>query len=496
MKINTIKNRIIFTLIAAFAISCSDDFVDVQSENEDSANFFNSEEDYQDALVAAYDPLQSTYINVMLGEIAGDNTVAGGEGIIEEKGIRDVDFFELTEVNPELRNLWNWMFNGVNRANYIMQYQDKTDFPGKEEVIAQARFLRAYYYFELVKFFGDVPLVIDKPLEFGDQYEVDRTPKEEVYDQIEVDLMFAAENLPPTQAQTGRITSGAANALLGKAYLYQNQFEEAATALEKVVNGPYMLVEDYASIFEPEGENGPGSVFEIQYTDKEGGSFNCFPCSEGNIAVGYSGIRGYIGPIYDEGFGFNLPTQDLVEAYSAGDIRKDVTILDIEALAAETDEEIEYEEGFQHTGFYNKKYLPRKGDLNIPDANLTNPNNYRAIRYADVLLMAAEANYKKPSANEEKARKYLNMVRERADLDPVTLSGNDLLEQIYEDRRLELAGEGHRFFDLVRTGRASEVLGELGFQENKHKLFPIPLIEIELAGNRWNNNPGYIPQNN
>ena len=487
MKINTLKNRIIFTLIAFIAISCSDDFVDVTSENVSADNYFNSEEEYQQALIGAYDLLQATYLNVMIGEIASDNTLAGGESANDVIGFQQIDKMTHTPVNQQLRDVWNWMFAGVNRANYILQFQDKTDFDGRNEVIAQARFLRAYYYFELVKFFGDVPLFVDKPLEFGEQFDIERTPTAEVYDQIEADLIFAAENLPANQAQAGRITSGAANALLGKAYLYQQQYGEAADAFEKVINGPYMLVQDYESIFENEGENGPGSVFEIQYTDKEGAGFGCLQCSEGNVAVGFNGIRNFNGPIFDSGFSFNLPVQEAVDAFQSGDIRKDVAILDIEAFANANG--ASFVEGFEHTGYYNRKYIARQGDLNTGDANLTNPNNYRSIRFADVLLMAAEANFKKLSSDEGKARIYLNRVRVRAQLEPIDFSGNALLDQIYKDRRLELIGEGHRFFDLVRTGRAASAID--GFTVGKNELFPIPAIEIELAGNIWQQNPGY-----
>ncbi|RKS55555.1 putative outer membrane starch-binding protein [Gillisia mitskevichiae] len=487
MKINTLKNRIIFTLVAFMAISCSDDFVNVTSENESADNYFNSEEEYQQALIGAYDLLQATYLNVMIGEIASDNTLAGGESANDVIGFQQIDKMTHNPLNQQLRDIWNWMFAGVNRANYILQYQDKTEFDGRTQVIAQARFLRAYYYFELVKFFGAVPLVIDKPLAFGDQFDIARTPASEVYDQIEADLIFAAENLPANQAQKGRITSGAANALLGKAYLYQNQFSEAAVALEKVIAGPYMLVTDYESIFEPEGENGTESVFEVQYTDEEGAGFGCLQCSEGNVAVGFNGIRNFNGPTFDSGFSFNLPLQETVDAFEAGDIRKDVAILDIEEFASQTG--ATYVEGYEHTGYYNRKYIARKGDLNTGDANLTNPNNYRAIRFADVLLMAAEANFKKSPPDEGKAREYLNRVRVRAELDPVQLSGNALLDQIYKDRRSELVGEGHRFFDLVRTGRAASAID--GFVVGKHELFPIPAIEIQLAGNNWEQNPNY-----
>jgi len=223
----------------AVILSCSDDFVDVSSQNENSEDFFNSEEDYQSALIGAYDLLQSTYINVMLGEIASDNTLAGGESATDVPGIQQVDDMIHTPNNANLRDIWGWMFGGVNRANYILEFQDKTDFPGKENVLAQARFLRAYYYFELVKWFGDVPLIVDQRFLFGSQFDVDRTPKEQVYAQMELDLIYAVDNLPYVQTQVGRVTKGAAQALLGKVYLFQDKFGPAAIVLEDLINnGP------------------------------------------------------------------------------------------------------------------------------------------------------------------------------------------------------------------------------------------------------------------
>ncbi|MEA1784522.1 RagB/SusD family nutrient uptake outer membrane protein [Arenibacter sp. GZD96] len=470
------------------SVSCSDDFVDVDSFNEDSESFFNSEADYQDALIGAYDLLQSTYINVMLGEIASDNTLAGGESATDVPGIQEIDDMIHTPVNQQLRDIWSWMFAGVNRANFILEFKDTTDFPGKERVLAEATFLRAYYYFELVKWFGDVPLAVDKRFLFGDQDIVERTPKAQVYAQIEQDLQFAAANLPFVQNETGRVTKGAAEALLGKVFLFQNKFSEAANILESlIINGPYDLVSDYSTIFENDNENNIESVFEVQYTDVEGAGFGCLQCSEGNVAVGFNGIRNYTGPVFESGFSFNIPTQEAFDAFEPGDIRRDIAILDINTWAAQNPS-VSFTEGFEHTGFYNRKYIARQGDLNTGDANLTNPNNYRAIRFADVLLMAAEA-FNRGAIDDTKAQQFLNRVRTRAGLPAITATGTALTTAIYNERRVELVGEGHRFFDLVRTGRAAQAID--GFQEGKHELFPIPAIEIELAGNRWSQNPGY-----
>ncbi|MFG6685313.1 RagB/SusD family nutrient uptake outer membrane protein [Mariniflexile sp. HNIBRBA6329] len=491
MKNIKIKSSL-FLLVFVTLFSCADDFIDVKSQDENSEDFFNTEADYQSALVAAYDMLQATAEQFQTAEIASDNTLCGGQDANDTPGKQEIDDMIHTPINAQLRNIWTWMYTGVNRANYIMEFQDKIDFPNKTSVIAQARFLRAFYYAELVKWFGDVPLAIDKRIQFGDQFSIDRTPKEDVYALIEQDLIFAAANLPYVQNETGRITKGAAQALLGKAYLYQGKFPEAATVLEDLIaNGPYDLLSsaEAKNMFENDYENNIESVFEIQYSDNKGGSYDCFYCLDGNYAVGFNGIRSYDGPLYDFGYSFNVPVQDAVDAFEPGDIRLEYSILDIAKWAEETG--ATYTEGYEHTGYYNLKYIARKGDLNLPDAALTNPNNFRVIRFADVLLMAAEA-LNRGSISDDRARIYLNRVRKRAfndELHNVTTSGANLTNDIYKERRVEFVGEGLRFFDLVRTGKAVGTIPD--FQSNKHELFPIPIQEIELSGNRWSQNPGY-----
>lgn len=391
-----------------------------------------------------------------------------------------------TPVNSNLRDIWGFMYAGVNRTNYILEFQDKTEFEGKDIIIAEARFLRAYYYFELVKWFGPVPLK-ETRFQVGDETIIPRSPVEEVYALIESDLIFASSTLSYTAPQTGRATKGSAEALLGKVYLYQDKFSEAAIALENLIqNGPHDLVLDYSSIFETQGENGLGSVFEVQYTDGQGAGFGCLQCSEGNVAVGFSGIRNYSGSTFTSGFSFNVPTQDVVDEFEDGDIREDVAILDIEAWAVDTG--ATFGTGFEHTGYFNRKYLPRIRSTDaLGDLNLTNPNNYRAIRFADVLLMAAEA-FNRGAISDDKARLYLNRVRTRATLDDVISSGNTLRDAIYKERRVELVGEGHHFFDLVRTGRGTEIDG---FSPNKHEVFPIPFEEIQFSNGNWQQNTGY-----
>ncbi|WP_282773760.1 RagB/SusD family nutrient uptake outer membrane protein [Phaeodactylibacter xiamenensis] len=481
----------IVLLVLTLSTACEKEFIDrAPVYSIDSENYFNSGDDYNNALIAAYDILQSTYVNVLLGEIASDNTLCGGESATDVVGFQQIDDMIHTPVNSNLRDVWNWMFAGVNRASYILEFQDKTDFPGKAQVLAEAHFLRAYYHFELVKWFGPIPLNGDERFAIGDETRIPRSPVSDVYAAIEEDLQFAVENLADVAPQTGRATKGAAQALLGKAYLYQDKFAEAATVLQEVINsGLYELEPDYSVIFEPQGQNGVGSVFEVQYSDAEGAGFGCLQCSEGNVAVGFNGIRNYVGPEFDSGFSFNVPVQEAYDAYEPGDSRRDNAILNINAWAEETG--ATFGTGYEHTGFFNRKYLPRKGDSNIGDQNLTNPNNYRAIRYADVLLMAAEA-LNRGNIDDELAREYLNRVRRRAfgDMDhEISASGGALTDFILAERRLELVGEGHRFFDLVRTGRAAEAIE--GFQEGKHELFPVPFEEIQFSNGNWEQNPGY-----
>jgi hypothetical protein len=494
MKNISKKISISIIIIASLFVvnACSDDYLDnTKVFAEDSESFFNSEADYYNALVAAYDPLQSTFINVLMGEIASNNTLCGGESATDVTGYQQIDDMIHTPVNSELQSLWSWMYGGVNRAAYIIEFQDKTDFEGKEVIIGEASFLRAYYNFELVKWFGAIPIKPEGRFVVGDEQTIPRAPVADVYALIEADLQVAVSNLAYTAPQVGRVTKGAAEALLGKVYLYQDKFKAAAAILESVItNGSYSLESDYNKIFETQGENGSGSVFEVQYTDVEGAGFGCLQCSEGNVAVGFQGVRGYDGDLFTSGFSFNVPTQEMVDQFETGDNRKEVAILDIEAWS--TDTGASFTTGYEHTGFFNRKYIPRKRSTDAAgDLNLTNPNNYRAIRFADVLLMAAEAFNRSSSPDDTKAKMYLNKVRERAfgsADNNITATGSNLTAIIYKERRVEFVGEGHHFFDLVRTGRGANIPG---FTTGKHELFPIPLEEIQFSQGNWSQNQNY-----
>jgi len=493
---NTFYNKCALILIAFALVSCSDDFVDEDPPFQlTSETFFETEDDFRNALVGAYDLLQATYINVILGEIASDNTNAGGESATDVVGWQQVDRMIHTPVNDDIDNVWDFNFAGVYRASYIIENKDKIDFDGKEQIIAEVRFLRAYFNFELVKWFGPIPIKPEGRFELGEETSIPRASVEDVYAYIENDLSLAIPNLSPQPPQVGRASKASAQALLGKVHLFQDEFGLAAAQFNDVLNSGFRLYgtvpeEDVLNLFEFEAENSAEAVFEIQYTGAEGAGFDCLQCSEGNVMVGFSGVRGYDGPLYEPGFGFNLPTQEMFDAFETNDLRRELSILDIEAWAAGN--EVVFTIGNQdpqtgHTGYYNRKYIPRQND-NLGDANLTQPNNYRAIRFADVLLMAAEA-LNRGNINDVLALDYVNQVRSRAGLPDINVSGSQLTDEIYRQRRLELVGEGHRFFDLVRTGRAAQQIE--GFTAGKNEVFPIPLEEIQFSQGNWEQNPNY-----
>ena len=455
---------------------------------QDAENYFQTPDDFDRALTGAYDLLQSSFLSLWIGEIASDNSIAGGESVNDSQGLHQIDNMTHGGVNNELRNVMRWNYTGITRVNYIMENKDNIEFTGKDHILAEARFLRAYYYFELVKFFGDVPLIVDKRIGIEEARQLPRAPKSEVYAQIEADLIAAAAVLNPVASQKGRATKGAAKALLGKVYLYQNKFTEAASILDEVRNsGLYSLISNYGQLFSVSNENNTETVFDVQYTGLEGGSYGCLICLEGNAAPGFQGIRQYVGPVYDDGNSYNLPTPELYNAFSPIDPRRGHTILDIEAfIAAQPDpSSISYAVGAGgHTGYYNNKYIKRQGEIGLPDNDLTSPVNYRVIRYADVLLMAAEAHFQ--LGNTLLAQQLVNQIRVRAGVPGISVQS---INDIYKERRYELSGEGHRFFDLVRTGQAAQYIQ--GFVSGKHELFPIPQVEIDLAGGNWQQNPGY-----
>ncbi len=502
MKNIHLKIGAFLLLVSVVLVSCKKwvDYNPKDDFNITDQDYLKSESDYRSMAVAVYSPLQWLNQIVPIGDIASDNSVAAGESASDNLSLQQMDNFTHYPINSTLADLWQSSYEGINRANYLHQYKaankagETVNFAGKDAMYGEVYFLRAYYYFTLVKMFGDVPLFVDKRLGLADSKTLVRSPKAAVYAQIETDLNTAIAVLPAIQTEKGRATKYAAQALLGKVYLYQNKFPQAAAMLENVITpNAFSLVANFESIFLLAGENGPESVFEIQYSNAAPTYDWGHPTKgQGNYAVQQNGIRGLSGTSpYAPGWSTNLPTQNLAAAYTAGDKRKAVTVLDIEAYkTANPGFNIDYQVApYRNTGLYNQKYLPRKGETS-GQIELNYANNFRTIRYADVLLMAAEANNK--AGNDPKAQTYLNLVRRRAfgdNLHDINLAGTALYDAILNERRLELAMEGERFFDLVRTGKAPAVLGTSGFVTGKHEVFPIPQSEVDISG--LTQNPNY-----
>lgn len=404
-------------------------------------------------------------------------------------------FENFTHVATEetLSRWWNTLYEGVKRANVVIE-----KLPGipmdenlKNRQIGEAEFLRAVFYFDLVRAFGGVPKVTTAAAELG----LGRASQEEIYDLIEQDLLAAIGVLPEktdyAAADIGRATKGAAKTLLSKVYLYQKDYANAEKyALEVINSGLYALEPDFADANSQEGEFGPESVFEIGALREEN------ILTGGNQFANVQGVRGKP----NRGWGFNRPSIALMDAFEEGDPREDKTIiylgevLDSITIVGDgaTPDEIKDENGnLIEIETYNQKVWTPGED--VPSAF---GHNRRLLRYAEVLLIAAEV--LNENGKPEDALQYLNMVRQRARegnaaiLPDRTETNKDVLRDlILHERRVELALEGQRFWDLVRTGKAPAVLGPLGFIEGKHELLPIPQTELDLNQNAWEQNPGW-----
>ncbi len=350
-------------------------------------------------------------------------------------------------------------------------------------MIGECKFLRAYYYFNLVRWFGDLPLVI-KPLT-PDEFAQDRQPADAVYTQIIQDLQEALSALPEKSQykpeDLGRATKGAARGMLARVYLTRGDFANAEKyALEVISSGQYSLYPNFAGIFLPEGENSSESVFEAQATALEAGG-------GGSQYNEVQGVRG----TPNLGWGFNRPSDDLVRSFEQGDPRRDLTILYPGEPLPDGSDIVSDNPDIINERYNQKAWVPEH-----PGGNGNGPGNIRMMRYAEILLIAAEA--LNENGKTDDALKYINLVRARARgsstrvlPDIMTADKAILRQKIWQERRSELAMEQQRWFDILRQGRAADLLAGKGFKKGKNELFPIPQIEIDLSSGTMSQNPGY-----
>ncbi|MBI1228037.1 MAG: RagB/SusD family nutrient uptake outer membrane protein [Bacteroidetes bacterium] len=510
MKQQFFSKNILVLAALLLATSCKKDFLELEPKGTAlETNFYKTEAEIFQGLVATYDVLGwegTDGWNMQLGLLnaASDDCYAGGSDASDQPNWVAWDNFSLNPLLGPQMGLWRKYYSGIYRANLLLQKIEEAPSLSpafKARTIAELKFLRGWFYFDLVRLFGHVPL-LTKTISVDDIYTVKQASPADIYAQIEKDLTEAKntpelpETVPPSEL--GRITHGAVAALLGKVILFQNdngRMLEAAANFEEVINsGNYFLTPNYGDIFKQENEFGPESVFEIQYASNRPGDYNCCfnsgpvnNATEGNYNIQFFGMRDYSGPVYAPGWSFCPVTPELV-TFMQGDPRFQYTIIDGNALKQNG---ASYGTGYQNTDYFIKKYAPiAANQATDGEPALGWGQNIRAIRYADVLLMAAEA-IARGGGNEATARQYLNQVRSRVALQPYVgnTSGQALLNAIYRERRLELATEGQRFWDLVRTGGASEALP--GFVPGVSEYLPIPQQEIELSQGALVQNNGY-----
>jgi starch-binding outer membrane protein, SusD/RagB family len=426
---------------------------------------------------------------------ASDDHYAGGGGPNDISDFQVISNYTLTPATGPQGELWRKGFSGIFRANVILSKLPEVpmDENLKKRYAAEAKFLRAHFYFDLVRLFRNVPL-FTSPVSTSEMYNVVQASPEEVYKQIEQDLKeaMAEPNLPnqvPVATEGGRATQGAVHALLGKVYLYQQKWNEAAAELAEV-NGAtpgqpnakygYQLLSNFGDLWKSTAATkfNRESVFEVGFTSMSGGTWDCVACTEGNVLNIMTGPRGYTvkaagAPDYVSGWSFLVVTPDLFNAIH-NDPRYRYTIANLDSL--EKAGAVSYEKGYMNTGYFLEKFAGRVSNRSTGagNAELNFPQNLYEIRLADTYLMEAEA-LVKGGGNQSRAQQLLDAVRARVGLGSVPAT----FENIFQERRLELAGEGHRWFDLVRTGQAATVLASRGFVAGKHEILPIPLLELE-----------------
>lgn len=493
---------VILCFSLAIIVSCSQSFLEVEPKGTDlESNYYKNETEAYNGLVAVYDVVgwQSGNYVTRVGAMnaASDDHYAGGGGPNDVSQFQVFSNYTLTPATGPQDELWRRNYSGVFRANVLLNKLPDVpmDESKKKRFTAEAKFLRAYFYFDLVRMFKNVPLFTE-PVSTTDMYNVLQAPPGDVYAQIEKDLNEAiGEPLLPDQVpvvtEGGRATKGAAYALLGKVLLYQQKWAASATAFKEVNATPgqaspkygYKLLTNFGDLWK--SDNGSKfnseSVLEMSFTSTSAGTWDCVACTEGNVLNIMVGPRGYKAktagaPDYVSGWSFLVITPDLFNVIH-NDPRYLYTVANLDSL--EKNGIVEYEKGYMNTGYFLEKFAGRVRNRTTGGGSqeLNYPQNMYEIRLADTYLMEAEALVRAGESGGAGTRSYelMNAVRSRVGLGPLPAT----IDNIFKERRLELAGEGHRWFDLVRSGQAPAVLGGRGFKAGKHEVLPIPLLEME-----------------
>ena len=507
---------ILILIILGMISACSNDFLDKKPLVVSSAEtYYSNEEEANTAIIGIYSILQNEQSQLapfmIIGDDCSDNCDVGNSNSEAFSWLgspaQELQKFEVISSNWVNNQLWAQGFTGITWASQaIERISANQNIPdkSKNQFLGEAHFLRGLYYFMLTRQYGRLPIV-NHVLSY-DEYFSERATLEQTWTFIEDELKLAAQLLPKKSeysvADLGRATQGAANSLLGKAYIYQGKFTEAYDVLKLVVtSGEYGLEPIYANLFTIENENGIESIFEIQHSTSNTGWANS---NEGSILSFYEHDANPSDPVkWHNGWSMHCPTQDLVDSYEVGDPRMGATIIFPNELF---DEHINVNAA-SPTGYQPKKWYVPYSERSQADQS-DNPKNIIFIRYADVLLYLAEA------ANEtgktDEALNYLEQVRERSRLNAeqegvlpvISETGKDALRlKIWHERRVELACEGQRFWDIVRQGRAGTLMRSYSetynsikgqsFVDGVNEIFPIPRDQIDISNGTMEQNPGY-----
>lgn len=481
--------------------SCSRDFLTVPADGQETvSNYYKNESQAFTGLVAVYDVMRKNsggFENMITMMNAGsDDNYAGGGGETDGMGIQSFSNYTQNEFTIPM-SFWSDHYQGVYRANILLQRIPNTpmDAAKKARFVAESKALRGLYYFNLVRMFKNIPLILE-PVDPTTMYDITQAAPAAVYAQIEKDLLDAINVLPSTvsAADSGRLTKGAVQALLGKVYLYEGKKSEAATQLAAVNGTPggtsqygYKLLSNYADLWVHNNKFNSESIIECVHTSLGNSYWGIWGSGkdEGNTVNVMVGPRGYSkknnsAPALPAGWSFNVWTQDFYD-FIKNDPRFGATVLDLKAMKAAG--AADYTPGYKDTGYFINKFTPRQSDVStgLGDSSLNFYQDSYVIRLADTYLLEAEA----LGGTGARAQALLDAVRTRVGLPSVPVS----MQAIKDERRRELAGEGHRFFDLVRWGDAATVLASRGFKPNKNEIFPIP--HDELQNTKLVQNPGY-----
>lgn len=483
-------------LIICFA-SCSKKFTDSADAlvgQPDAKNFWQSADGAAAgrAVVSMYANLR-TWNNTAFAAIAienmGSDDAVKGSVPTDATFMNQYDGFTVDPAEGQLDGFWTGQYQNINYANQVIDNVPNINMDAglKARYIAEAKFIRAYSYFRLERAFGNIPLVLKVPSTPAEINPTQSTP-EQVWTAIEKDLTDAAASLPISYgpADVGRATKGAALALHAKVSMYQGKWSDVLNYSKQVMDlGIYSLFPDYYQMFRIANENCSESIFEIQcnYLSGNGALSNSqYSQVQGNRDAG-------------AGWGFNVPTQNLVDAFEPGDPRLGGTVM-MQGTTTPSGDAVPMAAAGAPTMYNMKSYVP------FTLAKATNQGadqNIRVLRYADVLLMNAEANAN--LNNTADALASLEKVRARAraqsadpstDLPKVTTTDKTaLINAIWHERRVELAMENDRYFDVIRQGNAATIFGPLGWKAGKNEYWPIPQVEIDNSGNVLKQNPGY-----